>query len=118
MVKKEAIARMINNIKDFLLKSNEIKSINLLGEIYGKVIRRINYYAPGEKEENKLVFFDVLFDSNYQSCRFFSEWAQEMGVPVVEAFFNGSLVGCLALRVEDYKSAGGDCCYEKKSINS
>ena len=108
LVKKETIARMINNIKDFLLKSNKIKSINLFGEIYGKVIRRINYYAPGEKEENKLVFFDVLFDSNYQSCRFFSEWAQEMSVPVVETFFKGSLDECLALRVEEYKSAGGD----------
>ena len=108
IVKKEPYKSMIENVQKYLNETPDVNTIHLYGEIYGKVIKRINYYKPEEDQENKLVFFDVMFNEKYKSSKFFIEWAEKMKIPVVENYLIGTYEQCLAVDVTQYKTVAGD----------
>lgn len=109
VVQKDVYAKMLENIRKFLESRADLDSINLHGEIYGQVFRRVNYYAPGENtKENKLVFFDVKFNEKPQQIKYFVEWAKEMEIPVAEIYLIGTFDECMAVPVNTFKSVGGD----------
>jgi hypothetical protein len=109
LIVKDPYKTMLENIRKFFAESTELTNLNLYGEIYGNVIKRINYYGPGEdKTENKLVFFDAKFNEKSKTTKFFTEWAKEMGVPAVDTFLVGTLEECLAVDVSQFKTIAGD----------
>jgi hypothetical protein len=109
LILKDPYKTMLEKVSKFFADSSNLKILNLYGEIFGNVIKRVDYYAPGEdRSENKMLFFDVKFNNVTKSAKFFTEWAKEMGIPVVETFLIGSLDECLALDINQFKSAGGD----------
>jgi hypothetical protein len=109
LVTKDLYKQMIENIKKYFADNAELTSLNLYGEIYGNVIKRIDYYGPGEdRKENKLVFFDAKFNGSTKSVEFFMNWALEMQVPVVETYLTGTLEECLAIDVGEIKTTSGD----------
>ena len=94
------------NIKKFL-KSSKYTTINLYGEIYGHVFKRIKYIEPLER--NKIKYFDVVFDGGkYENAKFFMNWANQMKIPTVETFFQGSLEECINFDFNGKKTPFGD----------
>jgi hypothetical protein len=109
LIVKDPYKKMLENVKKHFAATPDLTCLNLYGEIYGKVIKRINYYAPGEDQtENKLVFFDAKFNERSKSTKFFTEWAKEMEIPVVETYLIGSYDECLEVDVSQFKTAAGD----------
>lgn len=97
--------KAIENIKNYLKESN-IQTINLFGEIYGNVQKRIKYDLDGK---NKILYFDLVLDGVYQNAKFFIEWAKKMGLPIVECFMTGSFEECLNFDLDTCKTEAGDC---------
>ena len=94
------------NIRNFL-KSSKYTTINLYGEIYGHVQKRIKYIDL--LEMNKIKYFDVVFDGGkYECAKFFMKWANEMKIPTVETFFQGTLEECINFDISIPKSPFGD----------
>ena len=109
VIKKEPFIKMLSNIEKYLNENPDLQSINLYGEIYGKVIKRINYYAPDESQaDNKLIFYDVKFNEIKKTTKFFMDWAQQMEIPVAETFLKGTYEEVLAIDVKKYKTVAGD----------
>ncbi|CAF0893427.1 unnamed protein product [Brachionus calyciflorus] len=104
ILKEDIHVKALENVKKYFLES-DLKCLNLFGEIYGKVQKRIKYDLDNR---NKLVFFDVVFDEMYQNSKFFFEWAKKMELPVVEYFMIGSFEECMAFDVKSVKTQAGD----------
>ena len=96
--------KALENIKNYLIESN-LNSINLFGEIFGNVQKRIKYDLDGK---NKILYFDVVFDGMYQNTKLFFDWAKKMGLPVVESFMIGTFEDCLNFDLNKCKTEAGD----------
>lgn len=87
---------IFENIQTYLENSN-LASINLFGELYGSVQDRVKYF---DEKENKLIFFDVYFDSVLQTKKDFIEWGKKLNLDIVEHYLIGTLEECMAFEVK------------------
>lgn len=113
IIKCDPYFSIIKNIKRYLSDRPLMTSINLYGEIYGKVFKRVNYFEPHEQAKNKIIFFDVSFNGTFQSPPFFEHWLHDMmpclepSRPCVEIFFTGSFEECMNIDVTELKTIYG-----------
>jgi hypothetical protein len=111
LVAKAYVKRVIENVTRYFIDSPHLTSINLYGELYGKVCKRVSYFAPSDDKsgvENELIFFDVKFNQVLKNVKFFLEWAKEMEMPAVETYLIGTFEECVAVDVTQYKTVTGD----------
>ena len=83
VVKSKKYKEMFERVQKFLDSNEQIKQINLFGELYGTVQDRVKYFVS-EIKENKLIFFDVYFDSKLQSQKEFIEWLEKLRSEALE----------------------------------
>ncbi|RMZ96388.1 RNA Rnl2 family [Brachionus plicatilis] len=105
ILSEEKHKKALENVKNYFIESN-FESINLFGEIFGNVQKRIKYDLD---EKNKILYFDVVFDGMYQNAKFFINWAKKMDLPIVESFMIGSFEECLNFDLNVCKTEAGDC---------
>lgn len=102
MATVEKYKETIDNVAQYLSNSN-LTTINLYGEMYGHVLKRIKYNNLDESTNN-LIFFDVLFDNVKQCPKLFIEWANKLKIPIVETLLIDSFVECSKFDVENFVS--------------
>jgi hypothetical protein len=105
IIKREKYKILIENIQKYLNESNNLLQINLYGELYGKVFKRVRY---SENTENEIIFFDASFDSKLIPQQSFIEWSHKMEIPIVETFFIGKLYDCVKFDTSKIKTSLGD----------
>ena len=95
------------NDKDLLYKNiDEIEKINLFGELYGNVQKRIDYKL-NENCSNELIFFDVMIDGVMMDQEFFYNFCNLHNIPSARYFLiNETIDACLDFDVENKNIEG------------
>jgi Rnl2 family RNA ligase len=107
VIKEEKYQNLIKNIQNFIDENEDIENINLFGEIYGyRVCNRARYSS--DKTRNSFKFFDVYFNGHKKAAKFFLEWSDKMGIPIVETFLIGKFDECVNFDVTNKTTSEGD----------